>query len=115
MATVAEVLQISGEELGCVAKGDTLSSDDNAILTATYNQVYAAAKKDGMATWAIDGTVPDEVVPFLANIISNRLINKYRPPSEVYNMIVSSYKASVRDFKKYTSPSYVSLEEVEDF
>jgi hypothetical protein len=115
MATRAELLLNVGEELKIIGVGDILPAEHESAIDSAYVRVYTQLQKDGLAFWAIDDNIPDEVVFPLSNLICKSLLNKYAVSNEQYNRVIATYQESKKDIKKFATPNYVSHEDVEDF
>lgn len=88
MATKEEVRQMVGEDLAIVPIGQTLEYQDQAKIDAMYDQVYLKLKKKGLATWPSTAEVPDELVPYFALMIKEKLLTAYSVPDTRYNRIM---------------------------
>jgi hypothetical protein len=115
MATVTAVIDRAANDLGLLRLGQTLQAQDSARITSAYNEIYAQLKKEGIATWASTGTVPDEVVPFLATMMADNCLSTYALSLERYKRIKTDVQGAMRDIRKNTAPIYVSQDEPAGF
>lgn len=87
MATKAEIRQRVGEDLGLVPIGQSLESQDQARIDATYGEVYERLKEKGLAAWAFASDVPTKLVPDFCLLIEERLLISYSVPDSRYMRI----------------------------
>lgn len=87
MATKAEVRQRVGEDLSLIPVGGTLESQDQTRIDATFDEVYARLKQQGLAVWASTADVPAEVVPYYVQMMLQKLTLTYSVPAERYQRI----------------------------
>lgn len=80
MATKAEVRQRVGEDLGLVAIGQDLESQDQARIDATYEEMYERLKDRGLAAWAYSGNIPAKFVPYFCLLMEEKLVTSYSVP-----------------------------------
>lgn len=80
MGTVAELAQRVGEDLSLVPIGQSLEAQDLTRITATYNEVYARLKHKGLAVWASSATIPEELLPYVALMMEEKLVTSYSVP-----------------------------------
>lgn len=78
------------EDLGLVPIGQDPEAHDTARIDSTFDEVYAAAKEKGLATWAASADVPTKLVPAFALIMEQALLTAYSVPESRYNRIVTA-------------------------
>lgn len=115
MATVAAVYDGALEMLGVLSLGQTIGANDSARMARAYNQVFADIKVEGIATWASDGTVPDEMVPHVESLMAENASETYSIPSERLQRIMSKSKVAMREIRRLSTPKYESLDNPKDF
>lgn len=119
MATSVDVRQRVGEELALIEIGGTLQSQDQTRIDATYDEIYDRLVKDGIAVWESAGTIPDAVVPYLALMIEEKLLNAYSISEKRYQRIkIDAGQDGSRALAKiisYIMPGYYTNEEPTDF
>lgn len=115
MATVAQVYDGALELLGILGLGQTISSTDSARMVRAYNQVYADLKAESLASWASDGTVPDEIVPHLEALMALNACDTYYVSEARYQRILRKAGVAKREIRRLTIPDYESLEDPVDF
>lgn len=120
MATIADVLSRAGNDLGILRLNQSLPAQDNTRITAAYNEVYAALKIDGLATWASDGDIPAALVPHVVALVADNCLNTYSVSNDRYTRIKNAAGANDGDIakraiKKLIAPDYVSMSDASDF
>jgi len=115
MATVQEVVNRAGEYLGILRIGQSLQAQDNTRITAAYNEVYADLKVDSIASWASDGTIPDEVVQHVAALIAENCLNTYSVPDNRYTRIKNAVSTAKREIRRLVLPAYESTNDPTDY
>jgi len=61
--SATEIRDRAGNDLGLLRLGQSLQPQDASRITQGYAEVYGKLKKNGLATWAYAGSVPDELAP----------------------------------------------------
>lgn len=89
MATKAQIRQRVGEDLSLVPVGQTLESQDQARIDATFDEVYERLKEKGLATWASTADVPTKLVPYFVLLMEEKLLTSYSVPESRYVRIKS--------------------------
>ena len=89
MATVAEVRQRVGEDLGLVPIGQDLESQDQLRIDATYTEQYARLKDRGLALWPESGPVPDKLAESFCLLMEVKLLVSYSVPESRYLRITT--------------------------
>lgn len=84
MATKEEIRQRVGEDLGLVPIGQDLEYQDQVRIDAAYNELHAYLKEKGIAAWAVDGTVPERLVPYFCLFMESKLLISYSVPESRY-------------------------------
>lgn len=75
--TAAEIRNRAGVDLGLIPINQSLQSQDSTRITSAYNEVYARLKKEGLATWASTGSVPDELAPLVIVMVCQNCLETY--------------------------------------
>ncbi len=115
MATVTEVIHRTGSELGLLRLGQSLQAQDNTRITASYNEEYAKLKKDGLAIWASDGVIPDDIVPSLVFLMADNCLGSYGVSNDRFQRIKLGVKFALREIQKFTAPNFSSQDEASDY
>ena len=115
MATIAEVRDRAANDLGILRLNQTLQAQDSTRITAAYNEVYAALKKDGLATWTSTGDIPTDLVPHVAALVADNCLSTYSVSVDRYTRIKNMVgpddgNKSKRALRKLVTPDYVSME-----
>src|SRR4051794_14206086 len=111
MATVAEVIDRAGNDLGILRLNQSLQAQDETRISAAYDEVYAQLRKDGLATWASTAAIPAELVPHVVALVADNCLNTYAPSLDRYKRIKAAVQIAMRDIRKFTAPDYVSQSE----
>jgi hypothetical protein len=119
VATKPEVKKRALELLGITRVGQGAQSQDDTRIGAAYTEVYADLKKEGIATWASSGTIPDEVAPHLVSLMALNGLGSYPVSNDRYTRIVNmagpTGNTAKREIRALVTPDYESLEEPDDF
>lgn len=89
MATREEVRQRVGEDLGLVPIGQDLENQDQLRIDAGIDEAYAFLKQKNVAAFALEGDIPDDVMPHFALFVAFRLCLSYSIPDSRYVRIVA--------------------------
>lgn len=115
MGTVAAVINRAANDLGMLRLGQALQAQDSTRINSAYIEVYAQLKKEGINIWASTGTIPDEIVPHLANLMADNCLSTYAVSMERYKRIKTDVATAMREIRKFTAPMYVSQDEPAGF
>lgn len=115
MATGAEIRDRAASDLGRLALGQSLAAQDATRITAGYAEVYAALKKEGLATWAYASEVPDELVPYVVALVADNCLNTYGVSPERFARIKAVVQTAMREIRRLTATDYVSQDDPTDF
>lgn len=119
MATKAEIRQRVAEDLGLVPIGQTVESQDQARIDATFDEVYATLKDKGLAIFTSTGPVPARLVPSLCLLMSVKLLTSYSVPESRYVRITTEAgpdgSLATQVFAGLAKDTYVADSSVEDF
>lgn len=114
-ATASELIDRAAQKLGLLRLGQSLTAHDSERITKAYAEIYEKLKKDGYATWAYSGNIPNEFVNDLAFLISDSCADDYGLSQARYERIKLGAQIAMRDIMKNSSPDYVSQDEPKDF
>lgn len=89
MATKAQVRQRVAEDLGLVAMGEGIQSQDQVRIDASYSEVYELLKEENLATWASTADVPNKVFPYYALMMEEKLARSYALSDARYGRILA--------------------------
>lgn len=115
MTTASQLRDRAAQKLGLLRLGQELQSQDADRITQAYLEVYNKLKKDGFATWAYSGDIPEEFVNDLAFMVAESCLDDYGISQARYERIKIGAQNAMRDIMKFASPEYVSQEEPRDF
>lgn len=115
MATAAEIRDRAASDLGMLMIGQSLQAQDATRITSGYTEVYAALKKEGLATWASTAAVPDELVPYVVALVADNCLNTYGVSTERYNRIKLIVASALREIRKLVAPDYASSDDAVDY
>lgn len=115
MATVAETRQDALELLGAVEIGQSAESQHDARISAAYNEVYEDLKDEGIATWAVAGTVPNKIKPHLVALMAWNAIDSFGVSDSRYQRISVKASQAKREIRKLVTPRYESQAEPDDY
>lgn len=117
--TAAEIRDRAGEELGIKQIGQSMQSQDAARLNDAYEEVYARLKHEGLATWAVAGSVPDEVAQYVIYMTAHNAIVTFGISDSRASRILAhtggNDDLALREIRKYIAPAYVSQDEPVDY
>jgi len=115
MATKAEAKNRALELLFVKTLGQSAQSQDFDHIEDIYLEVYTDLKTEGIATWAVAGTIPDDVMPHLAALMAFNSVHVNGLSPERYNRISAKASIAKTEIRTIVTPDYESLEEPEDF
>lgn len=119
MATMAEIRQRVGEDLGLVPIGQDLESQDQARIDATYMEMYDFLQEKGLASWAASGSVPTRVVPYFCLLMEQKLLTSYSVPDNRYVRINTeggpNGMNALAKIAEMTVQEYESIDDPRDF
>lgn len=119
MATKAELRDKCAEVLGILPVGQTLASQHQTKINETYDELYLILKTRGLNVWLSSGDCPDELNPYLSNLMALFLNTTY-PMSDsrfarVANMVGADGEKGFSMIKSLVTPEYESVEEATDY
>jgi len=119
MATKAEIRQRVGEDLGLVPIGQSLESQDQARIDASFDEAYARVKENGLVSWASTAEVPDRIVPYFCLIMEEKLATSYSLP-ESRNLRIKTDagpngEIALANIAKLTIQQYESIDSATDY
>lgn len=119
MATKAEVRQRVGEDLGLVPVGQTLESQDQNRIDATFSEMYEKLKEKGLAAFPAAGPVPAKLVPSFCLLMASHLLTSYSVPESRYLRISTDAgpdgSLAISTFSQLATPEYESETDVADY
>jgi hypothetical protein len=115
MATVAEVINRAGNDLGILRLNQSLQSQDSARITAAYNEVYERLKLKGVAIWASTADVPNVLVPYVVAMICESCLGTYAVSPERFQRIKLEASTAMGNINALAMPDYVSQDEPVDY
>lgn len=119
MATKAEVRNQALQMLGVLRIGQSPQDQDKTQIETAYDEVYLDLKKEGLATWAATGDVPDEITPYMAGLVALSRNATYAISTERYQRIVNLVgvdgERGKREIRRLATPKFESLEEPTDY
>lgn len=119
MATKQEVRQRVGENLSIVEFGQALESQDAARIDQTFGEVYTRLKSKGLAVWASTAEVPEELVPYYALMMEEKLLTSFSVPQSRYDRIKfdagDNGDKALAAISELVVPKYESTDDTTDF
>lgn len=119
MATLAETKQDALEMLGVVEIGQSAESQHDTRINTAYNEVYEDLKEEGLATWAVAGTIPNKIKPHLVAMMAKHASISI-PVSDarlqrIILMTGQNNDVAKRNIRSLVIPKYESLSEPDDY
>lgn len=119
MATKAEVRNQALQLLGVLRIGQSATAQDTTEIETAYDEIYLDLKKEGLATWAATGEVPDELSPYVSGLVALSRNVTYGISQERYQRLILTTgpdgNMAKREIRRLTTPKAESLEEPTDF
>jgi hypothetical protein len=115
MATVAQVIDRTGNELGLLRLNQSLQAQDATRIEAAYNEVYAMLRTKGYTPWSIDGVIPAELVAPVVALMADNCLGTYSVSNDRFQRIKLESVPAVRKIGELIDSNYYSSEEPEDF
>lgn len=119
MATRAEIRNRALQLLGIVRIGQVATAQDDTELSTAYDELYEQLKKEGLATWALTGTVPLDVTPHVVSLVALSRSDTYAISDARLQRIVlqsgPTGELAKTAIRRLTTPKHESLEEPRDF
>jgi hypothetical protein len=113
--TKAQIRDRVANDLGILALGQSLQSQDVHRIEQAYNEVYDDLKENGLAIWALTDVVPDKVVPHIVALIAFNCLNTYGVSNDRYIRIKANYDIAEKKIRELVSSEYVPMEEPTDY
>ena len=114
-STKANVRDRAANDLGILQLGQSLQSQDSTRIEQAYDEVYAELKKDGYATWAATGSVPDELTQHVVALVAFNCVGAYGVSPARYQRIVGAAALAKPEIRKLTTPDFESLLQPVDY
>jgi hypothetical protein len=112
--TKAQIRDRAGEALGFNPIRQSLESNVATRIEQSYDEVYAMLKEEGLATWASTGSVPNEIVPYVVNLVADGCIS-LGASAEKIQVIKSEKQLAMPMIRRYVTPAYQSQEDQKDY
>jgi len=103
------------EDLAVIMIGEPAQSQDDIRIDLAYNEVYEDLKVLGLATWGINGYVPNGLVPHVVALVAWNAVDSYGVSPARYQRIQLKAASAKREISLLTVPKHESLEEPRDF
>lgn len=103
--TSSQIRDRAATELGILALDQALQSQDASRITQAYNEVYAQLKQNGLATWASDGSVPDELCPHVIALVAFNCLDTYSVSNDRYTRITNEAAVARREIRSLIQPN----------
>lgn len=87
MATKAEIRDRVANDLGILPLNQSLQDEHVTRIETGYDEVYARLRKGGLAKWASDASVPDELTPYVITLVADNCLATYAVSTETYQRI----------------------------
>ncbi len=119
MANKAAMILRAANWLGLRRLNQALAAEHNVRIGEAYDEVYAQLKQEGLANWATNGSVPDELVPSVAALMADNCLDSYGVSEERFARI----KAAVGDdgemaklkIRSFVNNAFTSQDEAVDY
>jgi len=119
VASKAEVKKSTLELLGVIQIGQGAESQHSARIEKAYTQVYSDLKNEGLATWAVAGTIPDDITPHLEALMAFNAMDAFgvsdARAARIINRVGPMGNTAKREIRALVTPDDESLEEPDDF
>lgn len=119
MATVTEAKNRALEILGAKGIRQDANTSDLTRIGASYTEVYADLKTEGLAIWAEAGTIPDDIMPHLSSLMAFNAMNDFGVSNDRYSRILNTVGdggfKSKREIRALVQPDYESEEVPKDY
>lgn len=110
MATQENIRDRAGNDLGILRLNQSLQDQDAKRIESAYTEVYAQLKQEGLATWAYEGEVPDEVVPYVVALVADNCLSTYGVSDKRYQRIKIAVSSALDNIRKNVNDDYISDE-----
>jgi hypothetical protein len=119
VATKQQVRDRAANDLGLLRLNQSLQAQDVTRIDAGYDEVYAALKKLGLATWASTAAVPAELVPHVVALVADNCLNTYGVSIDRFKRIKlaagTDGETAKRAIRELIQPDYASAGDAVDF
>ena len=113
--TKQEIRDRAAGDLGILQLNQQLAAQDDARVSAAYDEIYDDLKFNGIATWSSTASVPDRFVPHLAALIAESCLSSYSVSQERFIRIKTASSTARREIKKLSKPTFQSTDDPQDF
>ncbi len=117
--TKAQTRDRAATELGIKRLNQPLTDKDKTRIESAYDEVYGYLKKEGLATWASTGSVPNDIAPYVVLLVALNCTETYSIPDSRMQRLVAKAgidgNLALREIRKLVTPEYVSLDSPTDF
>ena len=115
MATKAEVALRTAQMLQRVRLGQAIDNTLETRINSAYTEVYNDLKDDQLVTWAVAGTIPDKIVPWLVALIAFNCTDSVHVSDAVFARILAKRNIAKREIRRLVTPKYETIDEAEDY
>ena len=110
MATKQDIRDRAAFDLGILRLNQQLQNQDKTRIESAYAEVYDSLKLEGLATWPIEGTVPDAVTPYVVALVAKNCLGSYGVSDKRYQRIQVAATEALPEIRKNTVTNYISAE-----
>ena len=109
--TKAQVAEKVLQKLGVLESGETVDTDDQAIVTDKYDSWYQVLAADDKVTWGSGDDIPTEAVASVVSIIANDCLTEFIIPQDKQILIARDSQTGMDNLKKLDYVDYVPEEQ----
>ena len=115
MATKAEVRLRALRELGIVQVNQAAPPHHDSEMKDSYDEVYAAIKEQGLATWTSTAAIPDEVTPHVVALVAINRADTYGISNERFQRLAGKAAGAMVGIRSLVNPPFESLDSPKDY
>lgn len=115
MATKAQIRDRAAHDLGILELNQSLQSQDDTRISSAYDEVYAALKRKGLATWSSNGTVPNELTPYVAALVAENCLSTYSVSQERFARVKEQARIAGVKIPELTANYYNDYSDAVDY
>ena len=110
MTTKQDIRDRAASDLGILRLNQQLQHQDKERIESGYAEVYDSLKIEGLATWPLDGDVPDAVTPYIVALVAKNCLGSYGVSDKRYARIMNAAAEALPEIRKNTTANYISEE-----
>ncbi len=107
MATKQQIATRVLQKLMVLENGETIDTDDEALIIESYDSSYALLEFDNLVTWGSGDDIPIQAELSVIDYVANRVMGSFTVRPDISQKLPTESKIAERDLFSLTVSPYV--------